>query len=1001
MAPKSAVAEDELSQSSVIPQPSGKRKRQPKRRERDEESMKHLVIDADPDAEHEDSLSVRLLQSVPPEPVAEHEEASEPQWELVEGSIEEEDSQETKALVPAKKNKRKTKIIVQGKKKKAKKAKSKKKKAKKEDLLPESTLKHDLVGLMLLGFALVSFLSLISFDAPNGVSLTSGAATQNWIGPFGAFLSHSLVLSFGFVGFGVPFAFAYMGILWLRHAFKRPPWTRTVGWAMVGLGTTCFMETIFGDVAGAQFPPGGVLGMLQAAALLPYLYPLGTAILALLCMFAGLLVALDKSLSEGVRFFGEEAELRIGMIRERYELWKEERRLLREEAQAIQESIEEERRIEAEKDAKEQKKEERKRAKEERQKRVQEKARTNIRQQIEQSLNANATDDSDDATVEKAKPVEGNEASGDSNAPHAIDLKEPAWVDAQADTDDVIKSLGTINLEDEAKSITGEKKETTADREQATGPKSQVGAEVLADGDDENALCIVEREYELGDTWESTRPALETESTFALPPLSMLDYDAPDVQPVSPETMLELAEKLTQKFQDFGIEGTMREVRPGPVVTTFEFIPAPGIKVSRIAALADDIAMAMEAVHVRIVAPIPGKGAVGIEIPNEKRETVFLKEIIASDSFSANSDKKLLMALGKDIQGTAYHADLAEMPHVLISGTTGSGKSVSVNAMICSILYRATPQEVKFLMIDPKMLELSVYEGIPHLLLPPIVDSKKAANALQWAVGEMERRYQAMSEMGVRDIIGFNTVYDEIKAGTDAQERKIPMDEKGNPVEKFPYIVVVIDEYADLLAIAGKDVESHIMRLAQKARASGIHVMLATQRPSVDVITGVIKANFPVRMGFRLASAHDSKTIINRKGAEKLLGRGDMLMMPAGTSNVTRVHGAYISEKELYRVISFLKKQGKPDYDMTIIDPPPDAEGEMGLSQNEEKDKKFDLAVDVVARSRKCSTSWLQRQLGVGYNRAARMVEMMEREGIVGPVLNAKGEREIFVRPTE
>jgi S-DNA-T family DNA segregation ATPase FtsK/SpoIIIE len=460
------------------------------------------------------------------------------------------------------------------------------------------------------------------------------------------------------------------------------------------------------------------------------------------------------------------------------------------------------------------------------------------------------------------------------------------------------------------------------------------------------------------------------------------------------------ADKLIAKFKDFGIDGRIREIRPGPVCTTYELVPAPGIKVSKIAALADDIAMAMEAVQVRIVAPIPGKGAVGIEIPNEKRETVYMKEIIADPAFK-KIDHKLMMALGKDIEGRAYYANLADMPHVLISGTTGSGKSVSVNAMICSMLYRASPDDVRFIMIDPKMLELSIYEGIPHLLVPPIIDSKKAAAALRWAVQEMERRYQLMSELGVRDMAGFNTkVQDAIDGKDDAAKKTLTEALKGKPIEKFPYIVIVVDEYADLLAVAGKDVEGYVMRLAQKARAAGLHVMLATQRPSVDVITGVIKANFPVRMGFRLASNHDSKTIINRPGAEKLLGRGDMLFMPPGTSNVTRVHGAFISEKELHRVVEYLKEQRKPQYNMDILTAAAEEEeGGGGDVVDEPKDSRYDEALAVVARTKKCSTSWLQRMMNLGYQRAARIVDRMERDGHVGPALNAKGDREIYVKP--
>lgn len=517
-------------------------------------------------------------------------------------------------------------------------------------------------------------------------------------------------------------------------------------------------------------------------------------------------------------------------------------------------------------------------------------------------------------------------------------------------------------------------------------------------GEDGEQLVIHDREdaAHIDDNVEA-----EKEERYELPPLKLLDYDAPERAPLNADNMKALADKLVKTFGDFGIVGKVREIRPGPIVTTYEFVPAPGIKVSRIASLSDDIAMAMEAVHVRIVAPIPGKGAVGIEIPNDQRETVFLKEIIADENFKKEGDSKLKMALGKDIEGKPYYADLGGFPHVLVSGTTGSGKSVSVNGMIASLLYRATPDELKFLMIDPKMLELSIYEGIPHLLLPPIIDTSKAANALRWTVEEMERRYHAMSHLGVRDIKGYNEALQQIRRREHPKFDKLPVDDQGKTFKKAPYIVVVIDEYADLLSTAGKDVEVYVMRLAQKARAAGIHVMLATQRPSVDVITGVIKANFPVRMGFRLASSHDSKTIINRPGAEKLLGRGDMLMLPAGTSDVTRVHGAFVSEVELHRVVNHWKGQGTPNYDMSIVAPPADEKGGDDDDGDAPLDARWDDAIAVVAKSRRCSTSWLQRQLGIGYNRAARIVERLEKEGLVGPQLNSKGDRDIHIPPVD
>lgn len=506
---------------------------------------------------------------------------------------------------------------------------------------------------------------------------------------------------------------------------------------------------------------------------------------------------------------------------------------------------------------------------------------------------------------------------------------------------------------------------------------SIIGESAIQEDLNKEVAVISEREPEKKVFKESQKAIVGVKAQeFELPPIKLLDYDAPPPVKIDQRLLQAQAERLEKTFAQFGIEGKVREIRPGPVVTCFEYVPAAGIKLSRIGALADDIAMAMTAVQVRVVAPIPGKGAVGIEIPNERRETVYLKEIVADENYRKQPGK-LCMALGKTVEGKPYFVNLADMPHVLISGTTGSGKSVSVNAMICSVLYRATPAEVRFLMIDPKMLELSVYDGIPHLLLPPIVDSKKAAQALRWAVNEMERRYLEMNTKGVRDLEGYN--------------------KKATSSERMPLIVIVVDEYADLVAVAGKDVEALVMRLAQKARAAGIHVMLATQRPSVDIITGVIKANFPVRISFRLASGYDSKTIINRTGAEKLLGKGDMLMMPPGTSEVYRIHGAFVSEKELSRVVKFWKAQASPNYDLTIQEAPPEEEGSWdgGIKFSDDRYKE---AISIVGRTQKCSTSWIQRQMGVGYNRAARMVEQMERDGHVGPQLSAKGDREIFVQ---
>ncbi|HEX5752396.1 MAG TPA: DNA translocase FtsK 4TM domain-containing protein [Archangium sp.] len=576
-------------------------------------------------------------------------------------------------------------------------------------------------------------------------------------------------------------------------------------------------------------------------------------------------------------------------------------------------------------------------------------------------------------------------------------------------------------------------------------------------------------------------------TSFSLPPLDVLEIEKKERSALDKDAFLSTAEKLRAKLADFGISGEVVEIRPGPVVTMYEFLPGPGIKVSKIAALQDDLAMAMEAMRVRIVAPIPGKGVVGIEVPNRDRETVYLKEIAEQDVFQ-KAGSRLTMCVGKDIEGMPYVFDLAKAPHLLIAGTTGSGKSVAVNSMIMSILLKSTPEEVRFIMVDPKMLELSVYEGIPHLLLPVVTDPKKAALALRWAVEEMERRYQMLSEAGVRNIAGFNKfvetqdaeksnakpaeesakkaapkkpkkvvvvdvatpedaiieeshsastntgpgvaapkddveelrealpepeeapeslraadeddddgMSDAVEAALEAAGESESSREEKREWKKLPYIVVIIDELADLMMVASREVETYVARLAQMARAAGIHLMVATQRPSTDVVTGIIKANFPTRISFMLRSKPDSMTILGTVGAEALLGMGDMLIMPPTSAHLQRVHGAYVSENEIKHAVDHLKAQGKPVYDESILKPR-DEEGEGGGGEEDElSDELYDQALATVSEMRAVSISMLQRKMRIGYNRAARMIERMERDGVVGPADGAKP-REVLIR---
>ncbi|MDY6790379.1 MAG: DNA translocase FtsK 4TM domain-containing protein [Thermodesulfobacteriota bacterium] len=475
---------------------------------------------------------------------------------------------------------------------------------------------------------------------------------------------------------------------------------------------------------------------------------------------------------------------------------------------------------------------------------------------------------------------------------------------------------------------------------------------------------------------------MKTKTGFQLPSFNLLKSSETRHVDADNENLRMQSKLVEKKLDDFGVKGQVVEVSPGPVITTFEYKPAPGIKINKIVNLTDDLALALRATSIRIVAPIPGKSVIGIEIPNAERQMVRFKEVVASGVFG-KAKSKLTICLGKDIVGNPVVTELDKMPHLLIAGATGAGKSVALNAMICSLLYKSNPDEVKFIMVDPKRIELSTYDGIPHLITPVVINVKKATNALFWAVREMERRYELLSEKKARNIKQYNNKLEKEKKPS-----------AGETLEKLPFIIIIIDELADLMIVASRDVEVALTRLAQMARAAGIHLILATQRPSVDVLTGIIKANFPTRLTFQVSSKTDSRTIIDMNGAENLLGDGDMLFLPPGTSRLQRIHGAYISEEEITGITDFLRNQKPPEYNEKVTETVAVDETKGG---GEDYDERYDDAVALITKTRQASISMLQRHLRIGYNRAARIIETMEREGIVGPSDGSKP-REVLVR---
>lgn len=798
------------------------------------------------------------------------------------------------------------------------------------------------VGLIVFsGFGLFLLLALLSFDPADPSWSQTGYQTSvhNYAGPIGAWLSDLLLFSFGWIAYLMPFLVALCGYL----LFKRFHDLMSLDYLILGLRIIGLVLTLLTATAISSmnfndifyFSSGGVIGDVVSGALLPYFNFIGT-ILLLLCGFAT-----GLTLMTGISWFTVADALGAGCY------------------QAAQFVMSLPERLKA-------------RSKDDYDPFAE-------RQDELLDLDAEPADEPKIA-VSKAKPAAQLRKPAPSTLPIAP-LNEKTEAKAYYSVDTLADENLSFSAIDEPD--TGRWEETLQQLDLPAEPEVETILTGLTDDDDDS---------------EEVSHQMEE-----LPSLALLDRPDKAANPIDPADLERVSRLVEAKLLDFNVEAKVVGVHPGPVVTRFELDLAPGVKVSKITGLSKDLARSLSAISVRVVEVIPGKSFIGLELPNQHREIVRLSEVIGDEVFD-NSKSPLTMVLGKDIAGKSVVADLAKMPHLLVAGTTGSGKSVGVNVMICSLLYKSTPDDVRFLMIDPKMLELSIYEGIPHLLTEVVTDMKDAANGLRWCVGEMERRYKLMSALGVRNLKGYNAKIKEAIA--EGAPIKDPLwrpsdDMRTEPplLEKLPSIVVVIDEFADMMMIVGKKVEELIARIAQKARAAGIHLILATQRPSVDVITGLIKANIPTRIAFQVSSKIDSRTILDQQGAESLLGQGDMLYLPPGSGVPTRVHGAFVDDHEVHAVVADWKKRGKPNYIPDILSGETTEEnllpGETMEGEDGEADPLYDQAVAFVTETRRASVSGVQRKFRIGYNRAARLVEQMEHSGIVtGPGHN--GNREVM-----
>jgi len=798
-------------------------------------------------------------------------------------------------------------------------------------IIPRAGRGNEIIAIILVATGILLSLCLVSAAFyPNDPSWNSvgQSETRNWAGFIGANVAATALQFVGLAAYLLPVLLFAAAWRRFRSPKSASPSTRIAGLVVLVVAVSALLSiSHLRPLFDSSVQPGGLLGAIVAESLASGLNRVGATVILVAIAATGVLLATNLSF---VRLYQMiEGLLRtrfafVGAIPEKFRAWQQ--------ARSVQAQIKKEAKaaLKAEREA----------------------ARANLRQ----TQNLSAAERVADFMKE---PIPAVSTSPIKRVATAAPVGEPqASIAAAASAGVSPQPIPIVTARATKRSII-----PPSTIEEEEGAEEMVkGASVLRTKIEAPAATKL--------PFDANREV--NYSDYTLPPLAFLNEAPPPSEQADAE-LLGLATRLAEKCKEFNVTGQIKHICPGPVVTTYEFKPDPGVKYSRVVSLVDDLCLALKAESIRIDR-MPGKPHVGIEVPNPRRETIFLREVIESRAFR-ESGSKLTIALGKTIDGLNYIADLAKMPHLLIAGTTGAGKSVGVNSLIVSILYRARPDEVKFILIDPKRLELGLYEDIPHLAAPIIVDPKLASRSLKWAVAEMERRYRDLAGWGVRNIDGYNT---EILRRNLVQE----FDDNGNPWKPLPYIVIIIDELADLMMTSGREVEESITRLAQMARAVGIHLVLATQRPSVDVITGLIKANFPSRISFRVSSKIDSRTIIDTNGAEQLLGRGDMLFLPPGTSRLIRVHGAYIDETEISRIVAHAKTQGPPAYDETITQSEEEA---LGLEATQgEHDELFEEALRICVEMKRASTSVLQRRLRIGYGRAAAILDIMEREGLIG-----------------